>query len=108
MVAAHQIARIREVFGREPFLLEWVLRDPVARTSGLIANLTEFQREFLYQYCVLGLDEAKLMEWLAQTSPDLEFSVALQEVTTAIVESAPALLDMHRERKRLQGNRRKA
>ena len=55
MVAAHQITRIREVFGREPFLLEWVLRDPVARTSGLIANLTEFQREFLYQYCVLDM-----------------------------------------------------
>lgn len=108
MVAAHQIIRIREVFGREPFLLEWVLRDPVARTSGLIANLTEFHREFLYQYCVLGLDEEKLSEWLVSTHRDLEFSVALEEVTSAIVQSAPALLDMHRERRRLQGNRRKA
>jgi hypothetical protein len=107
MVDAHHIARISEVFGRNPALLEWVLRDPVARASGLLVNLSEFQREFLYRYCVLGLDKGEIEDWLVQCKPGSGLAQELETVTADLVVTAPSLLDVFRARKQ-ESARRKA
>jgi hypothetical protein len=100
MGVAHQISRITEVFGRDPALLQWVLRDPVARTSGLLANLSEMQRELLYRYCVLGLHEGEIADWLAEAYPGHRFDAELDRVTVDIIACAPSLLDVYRARRK--------
>lgn len=107
MVAALQTTRISQVFGRNTDVLAWVLRDPVTRTCGLLVNLSEFQREFLYRYCVLGLDEGEIADWLAEHDPHLSFKDELEKVTQNVIAAAPALLDVYRSLRR-QEKRRKA
>lgn len=104
----HLIGRIRDVFGRDIHLLEWVLRDPVARASGLIANLSDFQRDLLYRYCVLGMPIDEIERWKQEHRPDKTIDELIAEVADDIISSAPVLLDVVRSKKRILRGSKKA
>lgn len=102
-------SRIKEMFGKDPDILNWILEDSLPRTSAILSNLDERDRQFLYRYCVLNQSLPEIEDYFRATPPVLSFehepiAAEMERVRSAIVRRAPILLSSRR-RKRQRGTR---
>lgn len=97
-------SRIKDMFGKDQDLLNWILEDSLSRTSAILLNLDERERQFLYRYCVLN-QSLEDIDTYFRTDPQFQglesvpIGEEMERVRSAIVSRAPSLLSKHRKKR---------